>query len=41
MTAHAVSDVKQKGLEAGMNNYITKPIDITQINEKIMAVVKK
>jgi PAS domain S-box-containing protein len=41
MTAHAVSDVKQKGLEAGMNDYITKPIDITQINEKIMAVVKK
>ena len=41
MTAHAVSDVKQKGLEAGMNDYITKPIDITQINEKILAVVNK
>ena len=41
MTAHAVSDVKQKGLEAGMNDYITKPIDITQINEKIMDVIKK
>ncbi|NCC45031.1 MAG: response regulator, partial [Clostridia bacterium] len=25
MTAHAVSDVKQRGLDAGMNDYITKP----------------
>jgi len=41
MTAHAVSDVKQKGLESGMNDYITKPIDITQINEKILAVINK
>jgi len=39
MTAHAVSDVKQKGLDAGMNDYITKPVDITQINEKILNVI--
>ncbi|MFA5518150.1 MAG: ATP-binding protein, partial [Spirochaetota bacterium] len=41
ITAHAVSDIKQKGLKAGMNDYISKPIDITQINKKIMAVVNK
>ena len=41
VTAHAVSDIKQKGLKAGMNDYITKPIDITQINKKIMAVIDK
>ena len=40
MTAHALSDVKQKGLDAGMNDYITKPVDITQINDKIMNVIK-
>ncbi len=41
MTAHAVSDVKQRGLDAGMNDYITKPVDITQINEKIINVIKQ
>lgn len=41
MTAHAVSDIKRKGLKAGMNDYITKPIDITKINTKIMAVINR
>jgi len=41
MTAHALSDVRQRGLDAGMNGYITKPVDITQINEKIINVIKK
>ena len=40
MTAHAVSDVKQKGLEAGMNDYITKPINKNVIYSKILDLVK-
>ncbi len=35
MTAHAVADIKQQGMDAGMNDYITKPIDITKIQERI------
>jgi signal transduction histidine kinase/ActR/RegA family two-component response regulator len=35
MTAHALANIKQKGLDAGMNDYITKPIDITKIQERI------
>ncbi len=35
MSAHAVADIKKDGIEAGMNDFITKPIDITQIQERI------
>ncbi len=35
MTAHAVAEIKQQGMDAGMNDYITKPIDITKIQERI------
>jgi len=35
MTAHALTDIKQKALEMGINDFITKPIDITKIQERI------
>jgi CheY-like chemotaxis protein len=33
MTAHAASDIRDISIEAGMNGYITKPVDITKINK--------
>ncbi|MHB8969842.1 MAG: ATP-binding protein [Pirellulaceae bacterium] len=38
MTAHAVTDFQQKCLEAGMDDYITKPIDPQKL-ARIMAAV--
>ena len=35
MTAHAVAEIKQQGMDAGMNDYITKPIDILKIQYRI------
>lgn len=35
MSAHALSDIKEKAIEAGMNDYITKPIDMNVLQEKI------
>ena len=35
LTAEALSDVKSKVLEAGMNDYITKPFNPTELNTKI------
>jgi CheY-like chemotaxis protein len=35
MTAHAIAEIKQKALEAGMNDYVTKPVDITKIQESL------
>ncbi|MDM8564415.1 response regulator [Candidatus Halobeggiatoa sp. HSG11] len=37
MTAHAMNDDKEKSLEAGMNDYIVKPID----NKQLLAVLNK
>ena len=39
MTAHAAADFKKDVIEAGMNDFITKPIDITQIQERIDKII--
>lgn len=33
LTAHALKEVRDKSFEAGINGYITKPVDITKLNE--------
>jgi CheY-like chemotaxis protein len=35
MSAHVLAEIKQKAMDSGMNDFITKPIDITRIQEKI------
>lgn len=39
MTAHALEDVKQSCLEAGMNDYISKPMDFQEMIATIARVV--
>jgi CheY-like chemotaxis protein len=39
MSGHAVADIKQNGIDAGMNDFITKPLDITTIQERIDKVM--
>jgi len=41
MTAHAVSDVRQKAMDVGMNAYITKPINILELENTIMQIVSR
>jgi CheY-like chemotaxis protein len=39
MTANAFAEDKKAALEAGMNGYVTKPIDIAMLIEEIKTVV--
>ncbi len=39
MTAHAISEVQKKADEAGMNGYVTKPIDINGLENTILEIV--
>ena len=40
-TAYAFSDDKEKALNAGCNDYISKPIDVGELEGKIQRLVKK
>jgi len=41
MTAHALKEDKQKCFDAGMNDYISKPVDFETLAEKINRMVMK
>ncbi|OQX73541.1 MAG: hypothetical protein B6D61_12435 [Bacteroidetes bacterium 4484_249] len=38
LTAHALKDYEEKSFKAGMNNYLTKPVDIEKLSEVLQAV---
>jgi two-component system sensor histidine kinase/response regulator len=40
MTAHAVSDAKEKCLHVGMNGYVTKPIDVDELLASLISLIK-
>ncbi|MCW3122241.1 MAG: hypothetical protein JWQ38_1733, partial [Flavipsychrobacter sp.] len=40
LTAHAMSGEKEKCLGLGMNDFVTKPFDPKDLNDKIIALVK-
>lgn len=39
LSAHAVKDIRQKAIDAGMDGYITKPFDTTRLNEEIIDII--
>ncbi|MGZ4969898.1 MAG: response regulator [Methylobacter sp.] len=40
MTAHAMSDVREKCLRTGMNGYVTKPIDVDELLKNLVDFIK-
>jgi len=38
LTAHALKDYEEKSFKAGMNSYLTKPVDIEKLSEILIAV---
>ncbi len=41
LTAHAITEFRDIGITEGMNEYLTKPIDIISLKEKIIDVYQK
>jgi signal transduction histidine kinase/ActR/RegA family two-component response regulator len=41
LTAHALQDYEDKSYAAGMDNYLTKPVDINQLSEILQQVSQK
>lgn len=41
MTANSLAGDREKSLESGMNDYIAKPLNMTEINTRIEALLKK
>lgn len=40
MTANAFEEDRQKALEAGMNEHVSKPIDLARLLEAVKKVLK-
>lgn len=38
LTAHALKDYEEKSLKAGMNSYLTKPVDIGQLSQVLQSL---